>query len=59
MLYVRDDRETPLLRDGMRGKMLLIWGRDQRRRAAADWHDGQIGQFIPHGEERIFARLEP
>jgi hypothetical protein len=39
---VRDDREAPLLGDGTGGKMLVIWGRDQREPAAADWHDGQI-----------------
>jgi hypothetical protein len=39
---VRDDRDTPLKRDGMAGNMHVIWGVAQLRRAAARWHDGQI-----------------
>jgi hypothetical protein len=39
--HVRDDRETPLGWDGTVRNLPLIWGRDQRRRPAADWHDGQ------------------
>ena len=39
---VRDDRETPLYRDRMGGKMPVIWGADQSRGAATDWHDGQV-----------------
>src|ERR1039458_5754381 len=34
---VRDDRDTPLKRDGMAGNMDLIWGHAQLRRAAARW----------------------
>src|SRR4029077_13625998 len=28
--------------DGMRGRMRLIWGFEQYRRPAAQWHDGQF-----------------
>jgi len=38
----RDDGEAPLLSGAGRGDMPLIWGFEQRRRPAADWHDGQI-----------------
>src|SRR4029077_10977889 len=41
-LNVRDDRDTPLLvrRDARR--TVLIWGFEQYRAPAAQWHDGQI-----------------
>jgi hypothetical protein len=48
---VRDDRDTPLKRDGMAGNIFLIWGVGQLRRAAARWHDGQITRG--RGEERV------
>ena len=39
---VRDDREAPLYRARDARKMMLIWGLEQCRSAAADWHDGQF-----------------
>jgi hypothetical protein len=40
---VRDDRETSLfIEHGMVGILPVIWGGDQRRLTATNWHDGQI-----------------
>jgi hypothetical protein len=49
---VRDDRDTPLLWRRDTRKMLLIWGFEQYRRPAAQWHDGQFS----HDAYARFAR---
>jgi hypothetical protein len=41
---VRDDRETPLVRAQDLRILPVIWGGDQSRWPATDWHDGQISR---------------
>jgi hypothetical protein len=41
-LNVRDDRERPSYRGGTAQRMVLIWGLEQCRTPATQWHDGQV-----------------